>query len=321
MSFEAVAWALEDAPMLRTERGKADTTARFVLVALAERADSQGRRAHPSLLDIQYRTGFDRSTVQRGLRRLEAAGLIVKTDVVHGCACWLLVMDQRRPDGDREALEAEEAAEKDKATERKRRSRERSVTHSTPVTVTHSTPATEPDVTGVTPSGHALKVRDIGDVTHFTPGGHALNAALTTHEPPKELTTQEPTPPASPVPPKGGRDARGTRLPDDFAVTPDMKAWARQNTPLCGTTDHDAFCDYWQSTPGAKGRKLDWVKTWKNWMRREQERRATQRARGAPPPGPRMATADQRYAEIQALKAEITGNGAPHANVIQGELS
>jgi hypothetical protein len=43
--------------------------------------------------------------------------------------------------------------------------------------------------------------------------------------------------------------------------------------PSCGTADHEAFCDYWRGIPGAKGRKLDWVATWRNWMRREHERR------------------------------------------------
>lgn len=31
--------------------------------------------------------------------------------------------------------------------------------------------------------------------------------------------------------------------------------------------------DYWLSVAGAKGRKVDWQRTWRNWMRREHERR------------------------------------------------
>jgi hypothetical protein len=74
-----------------------------------------------------------------------------------------------------------------------------------------------------------------------------------------------------------------------------MRTWARTSTPLCGPTDHDTFRDYWRGAPGAKGRKVDWVATWKNWMRREQERRET---RGNRTPDNvvaiRPSTSDQR---------------------------
>jgi hypothetical protein len=85
-------------------------------------------------------------------------------------------------------------------------------------------------------------------------------------------------PPASPGPPKG---SRGTRLPDDFTVSADMAAWAREKAPSCGTADHEAFRDYWLGIAGAKGRKADWPATWRNWMRREHERR-TPAVRSAP---------------------------------------
>lgn len=32
------------------------------------------------------------------------------------------------------------------------------------------------------------------------------------------------------------------------------------------------FRDYWIAQPGAKGRKLDWLATWRNWVRNETER-------------------------------------------------
>lgn len=124
------------------------------------------------------------------------------------------------------------------------------------------------------------------------------------------------SPPASPDPPRG---SRGSRLPDDFTVTDEMRSWAREHAPLCGTTDHEAFCDYWCSVPGAKGRKIDWVKTWRNWMRREQERRTRQQphvTQNRP-----MATGDRRAAEIEVLRAEMNGTRTPHLNVVRGELS
>ncbi|MBB5118708.1 helix-turn-helix domain-containing protein [Streptomyces eurocidicus] len=97
MSNEAVKWAMDDAPMLRTDKGKPDTTARHVLQALAEHAHKDGSNAHPSLLRIQYRTGYDRRTVQRAQRRLEDAGLISANGAVRGCTRWKLHLEKRRP--------------------------------------------------------------------------------------------------------------------------------------------------------------------------------------------------------------------------------
>lgn len=98
-----------------------------------------------------------------------------------------------------------------------------------------------------------------------------------------------------------------------------MAAWAREKAPSCGTADHESFCDYWRGVPGTKGRKLDWVATWRNWMRREHERRARP-AGGKPAVG--RSTTDDRVAQAQALKAEFGGgHDQPPLNLIRGELA
>jgi hypothetical protein len=65
--------------------------------------------------------------------------------------------------------------------------------------------------------------------------------------------------------------ARGARIPDDFNVTDEMKAWAVEkgfgHLDLAGITEE--FFDYWHGIPGARGVKLDWVGTWRNWVRRK----------------------------------------------------
>ncbi|MCP3820109.1 helix-turn-helix domain-containing protein [Streptomyces sp. A3M-1-3] len=166
MSTEAMNWAMDDAPMLRTEKGKPDTTARHVLQVLGEHARPDGTNAHPSILRIQFRTGYDRTTVQRALRRLEKAELIRKDGSVDGRTRWQLAMKLIRPKTDWSDLEREEDSFRAAAAERKRRSRSKGVTHSTPVTVTDSKGVTVTDaksvtgdVTDSTPSRHALKVR------------------------------------------------------------------------------------------------------------------------------------------------------------------
>ncbi len=159
MSTEAVTWAMDRAPMPRTEKGKPDTTARHVLQALAEHASPTGTDAHPSVLRIQYRTGYDRVTVQRALRRLEKAGLIVKDGTREGRTRYKLAMELHRPATDWSDLEREEDEFRAAAAERKRRSRSKGVTHAESVTVTDSEGVTVTHAESVTDECHALKVR------------------------------------------------------------------------------------------------------------------------------------------------------------------
>jgi hypothetical protein len=63
---------------------------------------------------------------------------------------------------------------------------------------------------------------------------------------------------------------RATRVPDDFEPSDDMKAWFVAegfDKLIHGRTEHDKFMDYWRAKPGVGGTKLDWVATWRNWMR------------------------------------------------------
>lgn len=65
---------------------------------------------------------------------------------------------------------------------------------------------------------------------------------------------------------------RATRIPDDFAVTAAMVEWAGEHAPdVDGRRATAAFVDYWRAKAGAAATKRDWVATWRNWMRRDQE--------------------------------------------------
>jgi hypothetical protein len=80
-----------------------------------------------------------------------------------------------------------------------------------------------------------------------------------------------PPSPAGSAPPKGGKLA--TRIPDDFTVTLDMVAWARDEVPgVDGKRETAKFIDYWTAASGAKARKVNWVAAWKYWMRQADER-------------------------------------------------
>lgn len=65
---------------------------------------------------------------------------------------------------------------------------------------------------------------------------------------------------------------RGSRVPLDFVITEDLREWAAREVPL---VDVDAklgqWIDFWAGKAGAEGVKLDWVATWRNGMRKQQE--------------------------------------------------
>jgi len=66
-------------------------------------------------------------------------------------------------------------------------------------------------------------------------------------------------------------EKRSTRLPDDFSLTDERRLVAEAER-LPADRTFAKFCDYWRSAPGAKGRKLDWDATWRNWCRNDRDR-------------------------------------------------
>ncbi|VXA79397.1 MULTISPECIES: helix-turn-helix domain-containing protein [Aeromonas] len=81
-------------------------------------------------------------------------------------------------------------------------------------------------------------------------------------------------PPVSPLGekrPASETPRRGTRLPNDWVLPGEWGRWAIQETGLPRERilmEAATFADYWQALPGAKAVKLDWEKTWRNWIRR-----------------------------------------------------
>lgn len=71
----------------------------------------------------------------------------------------------------------------------------------------------------------------------------------------------------TPKPAAKTRAARATRIPDDFAVTPAMVAWFRENVPhVDGRLETEKFTNYWLAASGPNARKVDWVAAWRTWM-------------------------------------------------------
>ena len=91
---------------------------------------------------------------------------------------------------------------------------------------------------------------------------------------------------------------RGTRIPDGFAVSAEMAQWAREKVPAVDVARAtDVFIDYWQDRTGKDATKLNWLGTWRNWMRREQDRIEQRRPSAG---GPQPNATDQRVAALLA---------------------
>jgi hypothetical protein len=107
-----------------------------------------------------------------------------------------------------------------------------------------------------------------------------------------------------PVEPKEhsvGKNARkrGTRLAPEWIPPRDLIDQMRVECPGVDLeAAHRKFIDYWTDQPAAKGLKVSWTGTWKNWMRREAEQRQPRGGGGRSG----RSTADERVAQVQALK-------------------
>lgn len=98
---------------------------------------------------------------------------------------------------------------------------------------------------------------------------------------------------------KKERSPTGSRLSPDWVPSQDFIEFAEgQGWPFSAIqTEADKFRDYWIAQAGAKGRKADWLATWRNWIRR-----ATTPTNGAPHERPR--TAQERAAADDTAKVD-----------------
>lgn len=111
--------------------------------------------------------------------------------------------------------------------------------------------------------------------------------------------------PSQPSRVKEGGAARGTRIPEPFMVTLDMRTWAAEKTPLVNVDASTAkFCDFWRAKSGKDATKRDWVATWRNWLRSDQERAME---RGG------KASKDVRALSVVEMGRELAGIETPQA--------
>ena len=133
-----------------------------------------------------------------------------------------------------------------------------------------------------------------GGVGKPLPGGGEIASALTTFEPSTDPSC-EPVEGAS----AHAKQVNGSRIPDDW--TPDHDGWsfAAEHLGSEGAVadELDKFRDYWRAVPGAKGRKLDWPATWRNWCRRSLDNKP-RKANDRPSPDQRRTARNGIWADI-----------------------
>lgn len=81
------------------------------------------------------------------------------------------------------------------------------------------------------------------------------------------------------------RAPTATRLPTDFALTPQRRAMAEAQK-ADPEREFAKFTDHWRSASGAKARKHDWDATWRNWCRNSADFRS--RSNGNAPVAPAL---------------------------------
>lgn len=262
MSVEAISWAFQQ-PIQHS-------SAKFVLVAMANHA-GQDMLCWPSAAHLASQTSQDRKTVQANLLRLREWGYLVDTGERRGTTKQVIVYQLKTPENG-------------------------------PVTTPRTTPEVADNTTENGPVEHPQNRNTSTDERgpFFPPNRPVFphkEAQFSPETGPKTghgtiRNHQEPS--RNPV---EARKPTGTRLPDNWTPTPEDVEFCRTQRPdLSPQIVADRFRDYWAAQPGAKGRKLDWSATWRNWVRNE---RAPQRQAGP-----------ASQANIRRLNDRI--NGATH---------
>lgn len=67
-----------------------------------------------------------------------------------------------------------------------------------------------------------------------------------------------------------GTTTRGSRLPDGWEPSPDLRAWAASARPDLDLDDVlEQFRDYYHAAPGQKGVSVRWDLTYRNWVKKQ----------------------------------------------------
>ncbi len=91
----------------------------------------------------------------------------------------------------------------------------------------------------------------------------------------KPSSASQPSPDPNAPPLASPKQPKGSRLPPDWKLPKPWGEWAMEDRGLSAEqvrTEADKFADYWRAKPGKDAVKLDWLATWRNWVRNAAER-------------------------------------------------
>lgn len=118
--------------------------------------------------------------------------------------------------------------------------------------------------------------------------------------PPKEINTPDNTQAVAPA----RVFRRAVRLPEQFEPDRDFAAGLGFGEAEAAV-ELAKFRDYWAAKSGRDAAKLDWLATWRNWMRNAARPRKSPR----PPPNPRESAFARHQRECrQQIERELNGN-------------
>ena len=71
---------------------------------------------------------------------------------------------------------------------------------------------------------------------------------------------------------EGRASPKGSRLQSDFELSNEWREWAEgERSDLDVQKTFDGFKDFWVAKAGKDGIKLDWLATWRNWIRNQKQ--------------------------------------------------
>jgi len=146
---------------------------------------------------------------------------------------------------------------------------------------------------------------------------------------PSKETTQDPviTDDNRTVISKRNKNQRGARLPEDWELPEEWRAWAKKDRPdLHLNTVAECFKDHWLSVSGTRALKRDWFATWRNWIRREQKVGERQFSNGGSRPAwanlPRDDDKLPNHASVYGLVVAKKGESYPAYRMrLQAEIT
>lgn len=248
MSIRVMTWVWDESRSRGTDR--------LVLLAIADSASDSGGNAWPAVATLARKAGVDERTVQRSVKRLVKLGELAVEPAAgqHGVNVYRVVMTPRQSATPAECHPRRSVTPGALSPPAERH----------PTNGADGTDDAEPPRQSVTPGN--LPPRQSATQTVLSNEGSSSSPSTSSLSRKREKT---------PAP-------KGTRIPDDFTVTDEMVAWARQETPLVGAIETAKFVDYWRGVSGQRGVKADWVATWRNWMRKAQTDATERAGRGRP---------------------------------------